>query len=85
MVHKAVKKTAPLYLQDLIIINVETLHMRDGPYAVVPKVGRNMGQRSFSYAGPTLWNKLPQHTRSVQESDQFKSRLKTHLFNGYFM
>ncbi len=39
------------------------------------------GGRSFSYLAPKLWNNLPNTVREADTLCQFKSRLKTHLFN----
>ncbi len=36
---------------------------------------------SFSYLAPKLWNNLPNTVREADTLCQFKSRLKTHLFN----
>ena len=41
-------------------------------------------ERSFSYAGPAVWNNLPQTLRHSDSSSSFKAALKTHLFNDYF-
>ena len=39
-----------------------------------------LGDRSFTYAAPKLWNKLPCDIRNVSNLDHFKRLLKTHLF-----
>ncbi len=39
------------------------------------------GGRSFSYLAPKLWNNLPNTVREADTLCQFKSRLKSHLFN----
>ena len=39
------------------------------------------GQRSFQYASPRLWNSLPNNLKDCATLEQFKSQLKTHLFN----
>ncbi len=50
-------------------------------YLKVPQTKRiTFEQRSLAVAGPTLWNKLPIHLRSITELDVFKSQLKTHFF-----
>ena len=49
---------------------------------VTPRVNTNMfGERSFSCAGPSVWNNLPQ-THRHSDSASFKAVLKTHLFNN---
>ena len=41
-----------------------------------------LGDRSFAVAGPRLWNSLPVRLRHINLSiGQFRSALKTHLFN----
>ena len=45
---------------------------------------KSYGQRSFSYAAPSLWNNLPQQVRTANNVNIFKSRLKTHLFNAVY-
>ena len=38
------------------------------------------GKRTFSYAGPRLWNALPLQIRTIDKVDVFKRQLKTILF-----
>ena len=38
------------------------------------------GERSFSVAGPKLWNLLPTDLRLEEDTDEFKKQLKTFLF-----
>ena len=38
--------------------------------------------RAFSVIAPILWNKLPAHIHNTHSLDQFKTLLKTHLFNS---
>ena len=40
-------------------------------------------QRSFSVATPTLWNKLTLKIKQASTLDQFKSLLKTYLFQKF--
>ena len=44
----------------------------------------SFGERSVSYAGPSVWNRLPQTLRHSDSASSFKAALKTHLFNNYF-
>ena len=47
----------------------------------LPSVRRHsLGQRSFSYAAPSVWNSLPCKVRSSNTPTAFKSPLKSHLF-----
>jgi len=48
----------------------------------VPRYNRStLGRRSFSVAGPTVWNLLPDDLRDQDCTEStFKQSLKTHLF-----
>ncbi len=49
---------------------------------IIPRISKSTaGGRSFSYLTPKLWNNLPNTVREADTLCQFKSRLKTHLFN----
>ena len=43
------------------------------------------GRRSFSVAGPSLWNALPSAIRNSVSLPAFRSSLKTHLFREAFV
>ena len=45
---------------------------------------KTFGERSFSYAGPSVWNNLPQTLHHSDSTSSFKASLKMHLFNNYF-
>ena len=40
------------------------------------------GRRTFSYAGPKLWNALPPNVRAEDNIETFKKLVKTNLFEG---
>ena len=40
-------------------------------------------RRMFSYNGPRLWNALPDDIRMEKNTDSFKAKLKTLLFDGH--
>ena len=42
------------------------------------------GERSFSYAGPKVWNNLPVNIKTAETLAIFKKCLKTHLFAHAF-
>ena len=62
----------------------ETCQLRsssDTSILCLPSVRRHsLGQRSFSYAAPSVWNSLPCKVRSSNTPTAFKSPLKSHLF-----
>ena len=43
-----------------------------------------VGERSFSFMAPTVWNTLPVSLRNVPTLCLFKSRLKTYMFRQAF-
>ena len=40
------------------------------------------GKISFEYAACRLWNRLPHHVRTLNDSEQFKNNIKTILFTN---
>ena len=60
------------------------LHLTHEPYTGGRVNTKTFGERSFSYAGPSVWNNLPQTLRHSDSTSSFKAALKTHLFNNYF-
>ena len=90
LVHKSLKGNAPKYLQELLHKHQpgrDGLRSSNDP-AIPLKVKRTkcktFADRSFSVAGPRLWNSLPHNIRSIDNLDSFKSKLKTHLFREAF-
>ena len=77
LVHKSLLGMAPVYLQDIL----SYAHYGQRVRLVVPFANSRYGQRSFSVAGPRLYNRLPCNIRSVEDINLFKNNLKTHLFS----
>ena len=78
---------SPQYLKDLIskYIPTRTIRSSDKNLLVVPRKKLiTFGQRSFSYAAPDVWNKLPEFVKSSESLSIFKKRLKTHLLKASF-
>ena len=84
----SISGTAPQYLSDLLQTYTPARQLRsasDTQTFVTPRVNtKTFGERSFSYAGPSVWNNLPQTLRHSDSTSSFKAALKTHLFNNYF-
>ena len=47
------------------------------------KVQTKYGTRTFDYASARVWNALPLHLRTVENTDIFKKEIKTLLFSQY--
>jgi len=43
------------------------------------------GCRAFDYAGPTIWNSLPNELKNSDSFDSFKRFMKTILFGRYWV
>lgn len=80
---KCLHGKAPVYLSSLLIPYTpsRTLRSTNANLLQTPRVNmKTYGQRSFSFAAPTLWNSLPAHIRSIDTLLQFKCAIKTFLF-----
>ena len=74
IVHKCVWHGAPAAIKQMVkISNERTLKILEKPY------NTNYGKRSFSRAGPKLWNCLPEFIREEMPTDDFKKRLKSYF------
>ena len=76
IVHKCLYNNAP---PDLSLTISKSLCERS-VYLNVPTFHSSYGERSFSVAGPRLWNSLPVDIRNTVKIGSFKKSLKTHLF-----
>ena len=87
---KALKGLAPTYVASLISIKSPPRYnlrsSRDSLLLSCPKKLSKvtLGDRSFTYAAPKLWNALPLDVRSESTVAGFKTKLKTHLFREAF-
>jgi hypothetical protein len=43
-----------------------------------------VSKSAFSHIVPTLWNNIPLVIRRLNSADEFKKKLKTHLFRSYY-
>lgn len=82
---KAIHGLAPQYIQEIITIRTSARSLRSSseilleqPPLILLKTA--YGDRAFSASVPALWSQLPSHIRNISSVNQFKSRLKTHLF-----
>ena len=79
---KVVKFQKPAYIFDLIASYVPPRSLRSSNknLLIVPDIRSEMGQRSFTFAAPTIWNSLPQHICSSDSLSAFCGLLKTLLY-----
>ena len=76
---------APAYIRELIKPRQRdcmTMRSDEAIVLIVPPNPRlpSYGDRSFVIAAPVLWNILPANIRQAERLGEFKSKLKTHLF-----
>ena len=83
IVFKAINNLAPEYIAQLLQPHNPRRMLRSTDKSLLsePRSNRSWGDRSFSVAAPRLWNALPSHLKSISSLPQFKTALKTHLFN----
>ena len=73
----SISGTAPEYLSDLLQPYTPARQLRsasDTRTFVTPRVNtKTFGERSFSYAGPSVWNNLPQTLHHSDSTSSFKA------------
>jgi len=50
----------------------------------LPRLRTKFGERAFSHAGPSAWNRLPEDIRAEPDIANFRKLLKTHYFTSAF-
>ena len=88
LVHQSLVRAAPAYLAEddcRLLSDVGRRPLRsnsnDMRKLFVPRTHNKLGDRSFSAAGPRLWNDLPPGLRRPGLTfDSFRQSLKTHYF-----
>ena len=75
IVHNCLKQNAPKEIMSLIEPgdSNRTLHLKQ------TRTMTKYGDRAFSHMGPKLWNMLPMRIRTVEETECFKTKLKSFL------
>ena len=89
LVYRCTHQHAPAYLTDLVVPYVPARSLRSAEQNLLVTVKRynleRYGRRSFSVAGPSLWNVLPSAIRNSMSLPAFRSSLKTPLFREAFV
>ena len=90
LVYKCFNGQAPSYLSELLELKSMTSRLGlsstcDRTLLCVPFTKRKtFADRSFSIAGPRLWNCLPKTIRESPNPDCFKKHLQTYMFDIAF-
>ena len=76
-------KTAGKYGFDSLILTDASMQVVDKKKRIngPPVKLVSYGQRCFSYVAPSLWNALRDNIRQSSSLQNFKTHIKTHLFN----
>ena len=90
-VFKCLKSQAPQYLIDKLVVrnlgeSGRVLQSNsEGVLLEIPVTKhKTFTDRTFSVYGPKGWNILPKYVCEVEELEEFRKKLKTHLFRQYF-
>ena len=87
LVYKSLNDQSPFYIYDLLKCYSPVRNLRsknDKSVLIKPVTHRKIGEQSFVFSAPTLWNSIPNEVRSLSSISTFKSKLKFHLFNLYY-
>ena len=79
MINKILYKGAPAYLSEFLTVN--TNNTRSNNKLIVNKPVNNFHKTSFHISGPTMWNKLPDEIRSIQNNKEFINSFKSYIEN----
>ena len=80
-------QTYPSYLKELISVYTPSRTLRSADKCLLKKPVmqlKTFGEKSFYYAAPEVWNKLPFELRACSNLYIFKKKLKTHFFKIAF-
>ena len=78
MTYKCLNNIAPVNLASLLKPNRQNPSLLE-----IPIFKTNYGRRSFEYIAPCLWNELPTKVTLCKTVENFKSKLKTFLYNDF--
>ena len=87
IIYKVMTTSTPSYLSNLLAAHIPagpTRRSSTRPLFTVRYVASDFARRFFCFISPTVWNSLPSELQSRPSQANFKSRLKTHLFNIAF-
>ena len=85
LVNKALRYNEPTYLKThlnklRLNTNVTVRHMSDEHRLFEPRTNSKLGEITFKYSAPRLYNNLPSEMKNIQEEEVYKRKLKTLLF-----
>ena len=84
LAYRCTHQLAPAYLTDFVVPYVPARSLRSAEQNLLAIKRYNLERyvrRSFSVAGPSLWNAPPSAIRNSMSRPAFRSSLKTNLFS----
>ena len=87
LVYRHFDGSLPAYLSQSLTTYVPSRTLRSSAEKLLklPKFNlKSIGERSFSFQAPKVWNSLPSSLRDSPTLPQFKRDLKTFLFSGAY-
>jgi len=85
---KALYQQSPVYIEDLVTYYQPSRIFRSSHLLLLNPTNfhlKSYGSQAFAVSAPELWNSLPLLIRSCDNLRSFKSKLKTHLSDFYFL
>ena len=79
LMYKCLNNQAPSYLSSQFNYVSSSTHNATNKNLLLPRPNTELFKRSFSYAGPKLWNDLPREIRLSSSLQQFKISLKDYI------
>ena len=80
-VFKYWKGIAPSYLNDMFMPSLNNYNTRSQMALDIPLYRTNKGQKSMSFLGPKMWNKVSSNIKTVASTSFFKHRLKKEILS----
>ena len=84
---KVITFNEPVYLAEMLCKNTSSRGLRSSSKMklTIPQTKlKNGADRSFSVSAPRIWNDLPDQVKQSKTVEEFKKKLKTHLFKLAF-
>ena len=80
-VFKYWKGTAPSYLNDMFIPSLNSYNTRSQMALDILLCRTNKGQKSMSFLGPKIWNKVSSNIKTAATTSSFTHRLKKEILS----
>ena len=80
-VFKYWKGIAPSYLNDMFMPSLNNYNTRSQMALDIPLCRTNKGQKSMSFLGPKIWNKVSSNIKTAATTSSFTHRLKKEILS----